>query len=194
MCGCACEEERRCDYFLHASLGTPHYISGIAHRATSPGAVASFLLRHQSDCCRAPPRQVGLPRGVVLSTTKLERGANWRDCEALCDRRPRTCRFFSFSASFRSCVLCSSCALAPVGRYENRMVGTYTSWSKIDPARFRPVIAHGSATPIDAWLGRLQGNYSRRVYGASNRVPPSVHLVWLQLLDDEAFERLYALG
>jgi hypothetical protein len=128
------------------------------------------------------PRQAGSPRGIVLSLLKLKRNRSEgvaslvERCGARC-LQESTCRFFSLSHAWRTCILCTACALGT----EGRLTKSYSSWSVVDPARFQPL----SAEPVNSIVSHLQGEYSMRLYGRAGVVPMDLRVVWLGLLDEE---------
>ena len=141
-----------------------------------------------SDCCRTYPRQAGAPRGVVISISRLEKnetqagrgrarvltpGVSAAVCAARCAAQA-SCRFFSISPTFRTCVLCSTCAL---GR-EGPLTKSYTSYSVVDPSLYQPL----TSEPVEGVARALQGNYSLRLYGRTGAIPADLRVVWLNLL------------
>lgn len=100
-------------------------------------------------------------------------------CAAYCARQTTSCRFFSVSPKFRTCVLCSTCALVPT---RTALTDSYSAWSLAKVSHFRPL----ERLPIDAFVDGLQDNYSVHLYGARGRVPRDVRIVWLTIILDHA--------
>ena len=103
-----------------------------ARRAATPGAPATYRMVHAAaDCCRKNGGKVG--------ATGNNEAPSPQHCEALCTQN-RACTFFSHSAHWGVCMLCSKCTFTS-GKTQG---GRYTSWARLVPP---PATTTGALVP-----------------------------------------------
>ena len=110
----------------------------------------------------------------------------------MCISEPN-CNFISHAQHARSdhtsCALCGACDLSA----DDRVALRFTSWlrgpSPVMRLESRPAVSDAILQSL------LQGEYSKALYGAEDRVEiSSLRLIWLSLLDRVALERVASVG